>query len=82
MALPALLRHALLRVAAAYRTVPPSLDPQAWMYVATFAAIAVPLGLWSGVLQLKVDKRPAKWLEVRVRVGGVTNTPAAGGGQW
>lgn len=59
------LTRAWARVAAAYNTVPPSLDPQAWVYVATFAAIVLPIGLLSGVLQFKVERRPAKWLEVR-----------------
>eukprot|EP00879_Flechtneria_rotunda_P005014 GHRR01005290.1.p1 GENE.GHRR01005290.1~~GHRR01005290.1.p1 ORF type:complete len:176 (+),score=28.40 GHRR01005290.1:139-666(+) len=56
--------HALQRVVAAYNTVPPTLDPRAWVCIATFTAIIIPLGVLTGILQLKVEKRPAKWLEV------------------
>lgn len=62
------LQHAFKRVAAAYATVPAelaSIHASTWVYIATFAAIVLPLGVLSGVLHLKVEKRPAKWLEVR-----------------
>lgn len=56
--------HAWQRVQAAYSTVPPALDPTAWLYIGTFAALAVPIGMFTGVLNFKVEKRPSKWLEV------------------
>jgi hypothetical protein len=52
------------RVKAAYSTVPPALDPTAWLYIATFAALAIPIGMFTGVLNFKIEKRPSKWLEV------------------
>lgn len=66
--LTALRNRAASRVAAAFTTVPPELSaiqPSTWAFIATFAALVLPLGLRSGVLNLKVEKRPAKWLEVR-----------------
>lgn len=55
---------ACARVIAAYNTVPPAVDPIAWAYVATFAALVIPIGVLSGVLNFKIEKRPVKWLEV------------------
>jgi hypothetical protein len=55
---------AVQRVKAAYSTVPPALDPAAWLYIGTFVALAVPIGRVTGVLKFKVEKRPFKWLEV------------------
>jgi hypothetical protein len=52
------------RARAAYSTVPPALDPTAWLYIATFAALAIPIGMFTGVLNFKIEKRPSKWLEV------------------
>jgi hypothetical protein len=52
------------RVKAAYSTVPPALEPTAWLYIGTFAALAIPIGMFTGVLNFKIEKRPAKWLEV------------------
>eukprot|EP00882_Tetradesmus_deserticola_P005471 GHRQ01005760.1.p1 GENE.GHRQ01005760.1~~GHRQ01005760.1.p1 ORF type:complete len:176 (+),score=65.06 GHRQ01005760.1:268-795(+) len=55
---------ALQRVKAAYSTVPIALEPTAWLYIGAFAALAVPIGMYSGILKFKVEKRPSKWLEV------------------
>ncbi|KAI8475396.1 MAG: hypothetical protein J3K34DRAFT_464902 [Monoraphidium minutum] len=35
-----------------------------WACVATFAAVALPIGAATGVLKLKLETRPTKWLEV------------------
>jgi hypothetical protein len=58
---------ALQRVKAAYSTVPPALEPTAWLYIATFVALVIPIGMLTGVLNFKIEKRPSKWLEVRRR---------------
>lgn len=53
------------RLLAAAHTTPPAVDPRAVLVIATFAAVVLPFGAWTGILQLKIEKRPAKWAEVR-----------------
>jgi len=61
-----LLQHACQRLVAAYSTHPPALPVQAWVAVAAFAAVSLPLGLQNDTLQIKVEKRMAVWAKVRV----------------
>ena len=75
--------HAFKRVAAAYSTVPDELSAvhsSTWAYIAVFAALVLPMGSRSGFLHLKVEKRPAKWLEVGPElVWAPSSTPENGG---
>jgi hypothetical protein len=57
-------QRAAARLVAAACTAPPPLDPLTWAYVSTFTALVLPVGLATGVLRFKIERRPAKWLEV------------------
>jgi hypothetical protein len=59
-----MLRLAHRRLLAACATPAPPLAASGRL-VAAFAAFALAVGARSGVLRLKVERRPMKWLEVR-----------------